>query len=210
MSRILPLFPLNLVVFPEEIVSLHIFEQRYRQLVRDCQQEHTTFGIPAFIDEAVQDWGTELRLSEIVNQYPDGRMDIRCEAISIFHIRHFQNPLPEKLYAGGEIEDMPVEDSSILSERILLLEQVDKLFDLIGHQHELEPEEQLLSFKLGHHLGLSTKQEYHLLTLPTESDRITFLIDHLTRSLPIMKEMERTKQKVRMNGHFKHFDPLKF
>jgi ATP-dependent Lon protease len=54
MPRLLPLFPLNLVVFPHEKLNLHIFEPRYRQLVRDCLEQNLTFGIPPFLDNYPQ------------------------------------------------------------------------------------------------------------------------------------------------------------
>jgi hypothetical protein len=59
-------------------------------------------------------------------------------------------------------------------------------------------------------VGLSTRQEYALLSIATEQDRIAFLVDHLVRNTPVVREAERTRQRIRMNGHFQNFDPLDF
>ena len=62
----IPLFPLQSVFFPGETVPLHIFEERYKQLINDCQNESLTFGIPVFINNTIA-YGTEVQLVEVVN-----------------------------------------------------------------------------------------------------------------------------------------------
>ena len=69
----LPLFPLELVCFPGEILALHIFEDRYQQLIKDCEQQKITFGIPAYIN-AEMEYGTEVHLEKIVKRF----WSLRC------------------------------------------------------------------------------------------------------------------------------------
>lgn len=206
----LPFFPLNTVVYPGEILNLHIFEPRYRQLVKDCETDSLNFGIPIHLDNRVQEIGTELQLLEVVKRYPDGQLDIRTQGIRPFRLTSFQNPWPNKLYAGGTVEWMEVGDTSSYTERLLLLQQVEELYKLMGLSLKLVPDEEFLSFKIGHKVGLSLRQEYALLSIENESGRITFLLDHLSRNIPVVREMERTKERIRMNGHFRNFDPLDF
>jgi len=210
MSIDLPLFPLNIVVFPYETLSLHIFEPRYRQLIKDCVEEGITFGIPTYLDDKIKDYGTEVKLLEIVNTYEDGRMDVRTQGIKIFKINSFFNPMPNKLYSGGTIDYVEIADDSTLSERILLVEHLSKMFDILKAEVTVTHQDSYLAYQIGHQVGLSQKQEYHMLTLESESERIHFLIDHLTRTIPIVQEVEKTKARIQMNGHFKHFDPLNF
>ncbi len=210
MAEMLPIFPLNTVVFPEDPLNLHIFEPRYRQMMRDCETSGGNFGIPAFIDDKVQEIGMEIQVTEVVQRYDDGRLDIRTVGLRPFRMLSFQNPWPGKLYAGGEVEWLSVDDTSSMSDKVLLLRQTAELYDLLGASLNITPEEQLISFKIGHKVGLSLRQEYALLTLETEQERIQFLLDHLSRNIPIVREMERTKQRIRMNGHFRNFDPLDF
>ena len=69
MHDFLPLFPLKLVVYPGEQLNLHIFEPRYKQLIREAEHNGTTFGIPAFIEENVMDIGTEIKLLSIEKRH---------------------------------------------------------------------------------------------------------------------------------------------
>lgn len=206
----LPLFPLGTIVFPFEDLHLHIFEPRYRQLIHECEQFETTFGIPPFLDDSLQEFGTELQLIEIVNKYENGKMDIKCRGMRVFQIHHFMNPVEGKLYAGADVSYQEIIENSTLSDRILLLEKANQLFDLMDLTHAFTTEDDFLSYKLGHKIGLSSSQEYQLLSVETEKKRIEFLIDHLTRAIPMLSEVEKTKKRIKMNGHFKYFNPLNF
>ncbi|GAB4126468.1 MAG: LON peptidase substrate-binding domain-containing protein [Raineya sp.] len=210
MSTYLPLFPLNLVAFPSEKLNLHIFEPRYRQLIQECIAEQKTFGIPVFIRENVQDLGTEMRVVELVKKYADGRMDIRTEGLRVFRINTFYNPAPGKLYAAGKVEFFETDAHSDWLTKKKAIELIDQLYAILGLENTLEYEKDPFSFQVAHKIGLSLEQEYQLLAMLDESQRIEFLIEHLEKSIPIIKEVERTKQLIRMNGHFKNLNPLNF
>ena len=72
MKEQLALFPLQLVVFPNEKLNLHLFEPRYRQLLADVEAEGISFGIPSFLDDKIMPIGTEVVLKEVVERYPTG------------------------------------------------------------------------------------------------------------------------------------------
>ena len=99
----LPLFPLQSIFFPGETVPLHIFEERYKQLIWDCRNEAATFGIPVYIFDSIH-YGVEVQLVEVVNTYDNGEMDVTCVARQVFRISNFQAQMEGKLYAGGDIE----------------------------------------------------------------------------------------------------------
>jgi len=100
----LPFFPLTLVVYPHESLNLHVFEPRYRQLISESVENGTTFGIPTFIDNKIKGYGTEVKVVQLSKRYEDNRMDIKTVGVRIFRIVDFQNPMPDKLYAGGDVE----------------------------------------------------------------------------------------------------------
>jgi Lon protease-like protein len=206
----LPLFPLNTVIYPTEELNLHIFESRYRQLINDCLKEEKTFGIPVYLDQKVQAFGTEVSILQIVNQYADGRMDIRIKGERVFKLLEFVNPMPEKLYAGGQVDFSELTDDSDVVGKVLLMEAVQQLYEIMKVSLKIEGDKPLLSYRIAHKVGLSSKQEYELLSMAGESERIDFLMEHLQKSIPTVREMERMKEIVRMNGHFRHFDPLHF
>jgi hypothetical protein len=65
-------------------------------------------------------------------------------------------------------------------------------------------------FDIAHNIGLSKEQEYELLKITREDLRQTFVINHLQKAIPLLKEMERSKELIKMNGHFKNFDAINF
>ena len=65
MTNFIPIFPLNIVVYPGEGLNLHIFEPRYRQLIKECHEKAKPFGIPAVIEKRLQDYGTVVHVKEI-------------------------------------------------------------------------------------------------------------------------------------------------
>ncbi len=211
MAKYLPLFPLNVVVFPGEKLNLHIFEPRYKQLVRDCLADNITFGIPPYIKNSVGLYGTELKLVRVEKKYESGELDIRTEGIGIFKINKFDKQAPGKLYAGGQVE--PVEDTSEedIITKMKIREYITQLYGALGLKKlQVELPDNFTSFDIGHNLGLSTEQEYALLQCESESLRQEMILEHLTRILPIVLETERLKERVKQNGHFKHLIPPKF
>ncbi len=209
MVKSLPLFPLNLVVYPGEDLNLHIFEHRYRQLINECIEEERTFGIPAFINNNLPGYGTEMHVTSLHKRYDDGRMDVKSKGLGVFRLINFENPMAGKLYAGGEIELIDPDDG-FSAHADALAERVRQLSNLIQIKADYDPTVKNFSYRVAHNLGMSVEQEYELLTLETEAERQLFLIQHLNNVLPVVADMERTKQRIRMNGHFKNLDPLNF
>lgn len=209
MTELIPLFPLNLVVFPGENLNLHIFEPRYRQLINESIENDDTFGIPVFFNNKIKGYGTEMRIKSIEKQYADGRMDVKTQGLRIFRIIDFKNPMRDKLYAGGEIawiDDLETDNLDINPE---LLRLVQKLYDIMKVSVNLEANDnQTFSFKVAHKIGLNISDEYELLTITSEEVRQERLIEHLYRIIPTLEEVERTKERIKMNGHFKNLDPL--
>jgi Lon protease-like protein len=210
MSALLPLFPLNLVVFPDEELNLHVFEPRYRQLVNEVLETEGTFGVPAFIGNRVENYGTRMQIMSVKTHYKDGRMDIETRGLQVFRLLSFSNPAPGKLYAGGQPEDLKLDDDYEPLVKEKLAGELYCLYDILQTELEIEWEARFFSYHIGHKVGLSIEQEYELLQLETERARQQYLLDHLQKTIPVVAEMERTKERIRMNGHFKRLDPLNF
>ena len=84
MKEIIPIFPLNLVMFPGAVYPLHIFEERYKRMVRYCEENDEGFGIVSKIDETISDIGCYAKLAEIINVYDNGSLDIIVKGIKRF------------------------------------------------------------------------------------------------------------------------------
>lgn len=210
MQKFLPLFPLNLVTFPLEDLNLHIFEPRYRQLINECLDNGTTFGIPVFLEDKLSGFGTEVKIIKLSKRYEDGRMDVRTQGIRTFSVLEFQNPVAMKLYAGGVVQLLsePEISPSVMAG---LSQRVDTLYQLLGETHSFDTSKpQPYSYQIAHKIGLSLAEEYNLLTISTEAERQGFLIQHLDRVIAVLQKVERTKEQIKQNGHFKNLDPLNF
>lgn len=210
MNDPIPFFPLSTIIFPGNYLNLHVFEPRYKQLVKDCVESEKPFGIPTFLDGKVREYGTLVSIDTIEKTYSDGKMDIKTNVESVIKIQSFLNPMKQKLYAGGHVEVIDDEDDSSFSDRLLLCDKVRRLYEILDFETDIDPEEEFLSYYIGNNIGLKLGQEFQMLTIRSERDRISFLTEHLSRSIPIIEEMEKVKTRIRLNGHFRHFDPLNF
>lgn len=211
MTNFIPIFPLGIVVYPGESLNLHIFEPRYKQLVTDCYQNKKAFGIPAVIDNKVSEMGSSVIIKEITKTYNDGKMDIKTEGLEVFKILELIKELPQKLYSGA-IVNYPENlgrGSKVKMKTVLAgIRQLHAQLNVV--KKFSKPDEELNSFDVAHHAGLSIEEEYRLLELPQEIQRQEFLKRHLAKVLPIMKHMDLLKGKIKMNGHFKNLEGFKF
>jgi hypothetical protein len=204
----IPFFPLKLVAFPGESLNLHIFEPRYRQLIADVEQGQHTFGVCTFLNQ-LTGYGTELRLEQVFKRHEDGRLDIKTLGLRTFKILSFDNPMPGKLYAGGEIEYLTENPVCTKSEQLEYVFYLKEILFLLNYHVEFDPLT-VTSFSFAHKIGLKLEEEFELLKLESESERIEFLIKHFKRLIPVIKAIESAKEKIKLNGHFKHLDPLNF
>ncbi len=205
---ILPLFPLNMVAFPGEKLNLHIFEPRYRQLIRECQEEGKTFVICPHFNGRNIPYGTEMNLLSIEKKYKNGKMDIRTEGVKLVKIEAFYTTIIDKLYPGAEIKYLPwddVADTSLAKELHALVVELYQIMQI--KDVKLNLPEQFKTFQVAHKVGLNFEQEIHFLKISREFDRQVFLINHINHIMPIVREMEELKKKARMNGHFKKIIP---
>jgi len=208
MNNYLPIFPLKLVVFPGEKLNLHIFEERYRQLIRECAEEEKTFGIPPYIDDKLQSFGTEIKLLEISKTYEDGKMDIKTEGVGIFRIEHFENEAPGKLYSGAEIERMELDYEGDFMLVNQIIERIEELFSVMNIKKPIPPNTpQFTTYQVAHHVGFNINQEYEFLRIPLELDRQQYMLRHFEKLIPVVREMEELRKRVQMNGHFKNLKP---
>ena len=208
MEKMLPLFPLNLVVFPNEELNLHVFEPRYKQLINDCLREKTTFGIPSHVVNKIE-FGTEVEITEVAKTYEDGRMDIKTKGLRTFKVINFQNPWQNKDYAGGTVELLETVKDEDPQLKIEILEKAKELFQWLKIENDIDLSTGEI-YTFIHKIGLKPEEEYKLIQIPTQSLRQQFILNHLSKIIPMLERAEKAKEKVKMNGHFKHLDPLKF
>jgi len=205
----LPMFPLQSVFFPGETVPLHVFEKRYIQLIEDCRKEAITFGIPVY-NNGKMHYGVEVQLVEVVTNYESGEMDVVCVARQVFALNDFWSTTNGKLYASGDVSFLDLDYTSDIELKREVLTHIEALYALMKVAYEPIDIYKYNSYVLAHKIGLSFDQEYELLQIAKEEDRLSFINKHLLNAINILKEVQRTKKTIKLNGHFKNFDPLDF
>ena len=212
MTNFIPVFPLGIVVYPGETVSLHIFEPRYKQLINECHVEGKPFGIPTVIENRLNEMGTLVRITEVVKVYDSGEMDIRTQGLRVFRVLELIKSVPDKLFSGAIVnypDNIEGPGKPDLMQRVVsATRELHRLLDIEKNFHK--PDEELASYDIAHHIGLSLEQEYELLGLLREEQRQEYIKRHLGSVLPVIAEMETLKQRVKLNGHFKNLSSFKF
>jgi uncharacterized protein len=209
MTNFIPIFPLGIVVYPGEQLNLHIFEPRYKQLIKECFETKKPFGIPPVIDNTINETGTLVKVLEITTVYDDGKMDIKTEGLEVFSILEVIKELPGKLYSGAIVNypDNIESGSKALMQTILIA--VRELHRLLKINKDFKKNDDTLnSYDVAHHAGLSLPEEYELLQLLHELQRQEYLKRHLKKVLAVIAETESLKERVQMNGHFKNLKGL--
>ena len=203
----LPLFPLGTVLYPGEVMPLHIFEERYQEMVSDCLAQDAPFGIVLMRDSTMEQMGCTARISQVEKEFDDGKKDIVVKGEHRFIIEEIHR---KRAYLTAEIEmvrdiqeDLDVQDvERVIAQHIKLLELAGRIPSPTQYQEHDD-----ISFFIAHNAGLDLDQKQNVLELSSEKERITYLISHLGQFIPIVEEAESVRQKVRSNGHFKDFPP---
>jgi uncharacterized protein len=205
MTNFIPIFPLGIVVYPNEQLNLHIFEPRYKQLIKDCIAENKPFGIPAVIDKRVAEYGTLVEIVRIEKMYDNGEMDVVTRGIKTFRILELIKSIPDKLFAGAIVtypENQFTSNNRLLAQVVHAMKELHNILQISKNFNKAD--DTLQSYDIAHHVGLSVAEEYELLHLFQELQRLEYLKRHLLKVIPLMAEMERLKDRVKLNGHFRN------
>ena len=205
MTNFIPIFPLSIVVYPHEDLNLHIFEEKYKQLIRECFEQKKLFGLPVVINNKIQELGTLLEIVEITKEYPGGEMDIKTKGKKVFRMLEVIEKVPDKLYSGA-IVNYPHNHEH--GKRLLMnkvIESTKELHKMLKVEKKLhKKEEDLWSYDVAHTVGFTLEEEYEVLSLMNELQRQEYLKRHLAKVIPVVAEMESLKEKIKLNGHFKN------
>ncbi len=157
------------------------------------------------------DFGTLMQVKELRQEYDDGKMDITTTGLQVFRILEVVKQIPDKLYSGA-IVNYPHNSMHILSKKMEVI--VNAIRELHRMLDVLKPfskaDDLLTSYDVAHHAGLNMQEEFELLQLFREDQRIEYLKRHLLKVLPVVKEMEALKERIKLNGHFRELKSLGF
>ena len=194
-----PLFPLGLVALPFELVSLHVFEERYKTMIGACIERESEFGILWLSDDGLRDVGCALVVEEVAHRYEDGRMNIACRGTRPFRVLERVEHLP---YPAGRIEwlddkEEELDPATLRAARAAYAELVEEATD--------EPADPDLLGAMGAYamaatvdFGLDAKQG--LLDLRSENARLRLVTRLFRAALKRLDFIERAESRARSNG----------
>jgi Lon protease-like protein len=200
----IPLFPLEVVLFPGIPLPLHIFEPRYKLMIRRCVDEKLEFGVVLAREGGIARTGCTAAITQVLRTYPDGKMDITTEGRAVYQVL---DVIEEKPYYEADVEyledDLEIGVRSV-DNRKKLLELYNRchtlLFNRAPAQLELRPGI-LLSFQIASELPFDLDFRQDLLESRSESGRQDHLRERLAEWAPQLEHHKRVKQKASGNGH---------
>jgi Lon protease-like protein len=191
------LFPLGIVLLPTERVPLHIFEPRYRELIGECLDEDAEFGMVYADEDGVREIGTRARVSDVLERFEDGRLNIVVEGGERFRVERLTRGRSFMTAEVAPVEDEPGIASSEAAGRAA--GSFRALATLAGADpDELDESSPILSYELAAQVELAAEAKQGLLESVSETDRlerVAELLDGARKLLIAARELgERAKQ----------------
>jgi len=209
-NDLLPLFPLEVVLLPEEPLSLHIFEDRYKTMIGECLQAKAAgkgqqeFGVVLAKGQAVSPVGCTARIVNLTRQYEDGRMDILTVGKRRFEILLTNEERPYLRGAVDFFEDEgPDAPSDAVAEQVIgcFRDALRKLRHAADMPVHLPRPYRYLSFRIAAALPLDLEFKQRLLTLRNESERLTLVQRALDILMNQLDQVQESQKKAGGNGH---------
>lgn len=187
---LLPLFPLNVVLFPRTNLPLHIFEERYKQMIAECLESRSEFGVVLAREKSVENTGCTASITEVVKRYDDGRMDIMVRGARRFEILLLDQ---EMAYLRGTAQFFDDDAAAALppgdprrSKAVELFGQLREMLELEENEAEkgnMEVSDSQLSYQIIARLPADLEFKQTLLLLRSEAERLTRVIPYLQKLL---------------------------
>jgi Lon protease-like protein len=197
---LLPLFPLDLVLFPGTSLPLHIFEPRYREMISECLDRKTSFGVVRAKEEGVAEIGCTAEIITVTKKYPDGRMDIVTEGRERFEVMQVSH---ERSFLQAEVLYLQDEPGNATAEEIAQAVKLRaEFFELAGASADASGiEGHPLAFNLVGPLPLDLDFKQTLLGMKSEAERMQAVNSYLEAILPNVRRTVHVRQKAGGNGH---------
>ena len=198
---LIPLFPLQLVVFPRTRLPLHIFEDRYKEMVGDAIRDGSEFGIVLAKDDGILNAGCTVKVEKVLEMYPDGRMDILTRGQRRFEIVSLNE---EKEYLRAEVEffdddDVAPATAELRDQALANYRALSGLGSARGHS-DPDLEDRQVSFQVAQAVPdlnfLSA-----ILRARSETARLRQFNQYLAEYLPRQRSAERMQVLAPTNGH---------
>jgi Lon protease-like protein len=199
-----PLFPLGIVLLPGEAVPLHIFEERYKQMIGECLDEGREFGILWLAEDELKEVGCAARITRVLERFDDGRLNILVEGTTPFRL---ERRIGDLAYPAGDVElldDEPDADEAAL-------ERTRSSYgDLVEQVTDSRPEPEALAelgaYGMAATLDIAPSAKQALLELRSEPARLEQLEALFAEALKRIRTATRVAEQASGNGHLRPGD----
>jgi Lon protease-like protein len=203
-----PLFPLGIVLLPTEVVPLHIFEERYKLMIAECLESDGEFGIVWLADDGLREVGCTARVSQVLAELEDGRMNILVAGGRPFRLLRRIDDMP---YPAGDVQmlaeeaaDSEQEDAAELE---LAAEARERYADLVEHVTDERPSaddlEDLDAYGMAATIEFDAGSKQELLELRSERERLIRVRDLFASTMKRIVESEEAGELAKSNGRIR-------
>ena len=203
-TRLLPLFPLSVVLLPATPLPLHIFEERYKKMMSEVISASTEFGVVLAKDDGIVNIGCTATVDRVLQRYPDGRLDLLAVGQRRFRIVSVNE---EQSYLRAEVEYFNDEEVGDVPDELRLeaIAGYEKLRKVETPNVIIEPslDAPQLSFQLAQFVGDLDKRQT-VLSIRSEVERLRFLVAMLPGYTQQRQMVASAKRLAPLNGHAKH------
>jgi Lon protease-like protein len=194
-----PLFPLGMVALPEEVIPLHIFEERYKTMMNECIAQEREFGIVWLSDDGLREIGCACRIEQVLERMDDGRMNLLARGTRPIRVVERQGHLA---YPAGVVELVPDRDEE--ADPRLVREAREAYAELVKRATDREPTVDELADMTAYGMaatvdfGLDAKQG--LLDLRSENARLRLVTRLFRAAMKRLDFVDRAQARARSNG----------
>ncbi len=200
----LPLFPLQVVLFPHAALPLHIFEERYKVLIRECVKDGREFGVVLLQEQGLAQIGCSAAVTSVLQSYDDGRMDIIVEGRRRFRMIGLVDA--GTIYSMGSVlfleEPSEKLDVRLAAETINFYNRLAET--VYGNRVRPIPEDLLtpgISYVMAQKAGMDLGDRQRLLEISRENDRLRLLNEYFRVVLPRLQKKEEIERIIRSDGY---------
>jgi len=189
----IPMFPLSIFPLPGEMVPLHIFEPRYRQLLEDAETRDISFGIYYNHVSNTERLGALVKLESVIKRYKTGESDIIVKCTDLFTMDKLYKTYKDKLYPGGEVTLWEVDNLKPMN---------DALKDYFSQYHtwlKITHSEKVVSlYDVANELSLGFDDRLRFVRLSDEKQE-SYLINHIKYQIQLMRQVENSRDIFHLN-----------
>ena len=193
------LFPLNLVLVPGEQAPLHIFEPRYRELISECLDFGNDFGLLLEDDEGMREVGTRCKVVEVIDRFPDGRLNVVVEATERFQLLEVTDG---RTFRTAEIETLPDESDTPLEDEVeeVLAAYARVVAAAEAELDDLDLDADSVAYQIAARIDFGTEVKQGLLELRSERERVIKLAPMLNQAAEAVEREREIRTRAAGNG----------